>query len=249
MLKKEVQGIKGFISSRSDDFRFPYGKAMTKNPRHCVLVGTTNDDTFLRDATGSRRFWVIVIHDDKHKTNITKILMIKEQLWAEALHLYRSGFTCQDCQAAVDGETRCDTHRWWLSAADDEFREEVNEQFTEVEPFIPWLQDWRISAATDKKSTKQGLHVAHKNTDSLKVHELLEAAGVVGDKCHDAWMQRRMVHALKYCGYTIKRTPRGNFWVSPEMAGKPSLSVVPKEEKEKEDTENKHEEKKSKIPE
>jgi hypothetical protein len=224
MVKKEVQIVKGFITTRSDDFRLPFGRVITSNPRHCVLVGTTNDDTPLRDATGSRRFWIITV-DDQHKTDMMYIESIKFQWWAQCIHTYFGSVGCPACKAAVDGEVRCPDHRWWLSVAEDKIREQINEKFVEQEPYVEWLRDFIKNIATDK-SAKQGLHTAYKSSDALKVHELLEAAGLPPEKCHDRGQQQRMAYALKKCGYVKRHLEAGNVWISPGMQNRPSLMVV-----------------------
>ncbi len=53
--------IKNLITIRADTLRPPYGKATGKYPIHSVFSASVNDDTFLKDSTGSRRFWVIDI--------------------------------------------------------------------------------------------------------------------------------------------------------------------------------------------
>lgn len=84
---KAAERIKAFISSCEDTFRPPFGKSVGVFKRSCVLVGTTNRDGFLVDPTGSRRFWPI-------KTGVTidteRLREWREQLWAEALDLYRN---------------------------------------------------------------------------------------------------------------------------------------------------------------
>lgn len=235
MQKKDIQLVKAEITERSDDFRLPYGKTMTKNPRWCIMVGSTNDDTFLRDQTGSRRFWIIVVDDDK-KTDIMFIERIKDQLWAQAKAIYTGALTCQDCADAKDGEIRCPTHRWWLSADEDVLREKFNEQFTEQEPYVEALRAWLRNAISDKKIAKQGLHAAYKNTDALRVSELLEAvAGLTGKDCHDRSQQMRMAYALKVCGYVKKHTEHGTLWISPGMQNRPDLAIVPSPKPEPED--------------
>ena len=44
---------KSFFSSRVDKFRPPYGEGLEESPRRCVFVGTTNDDDYLGDETGT----------------------------------------------------------------------------------------------------------------------------------------------------------------------------------------------------
>ena len=83
MRRTETETVKSFISCAEDKYRAAYDRTVSQRPRRSVLVGTTNDeDGFLRDATGNRRFWVIPVRggikpEDWH-INIG-------QIWAEAL--------------------------------------------------------------------------------------------------------------------------------------------------------------------
>jgi len=223
--KKDTQLVKAEITTRSDDFRLPYGKATTRNPRWCVFVGSTNDDKFLRDPTGSRRFWIIPIDEDQ-SVDLQHIIPLLEQAWAEAVTLYLGAKGCPVCEEASDGEVRCPGHRWWLSKEEDELREQINQEYTEEEPLIEWLKSWIANNVSDKNSTKQGLHASHKNTDALKVYELLQAAQFTPKECHERAIQNRMIVALKACGYVREHTKYGNVWISPGMQGRPVLSVV-----------------------
>lgn len=224
--KKETGLIKAEITTRSDDYRSPYGRATMRNPRWCVFVGSTNDDKFLRDPTGSRRFWIIPI-DDSVKVDLVFIASVVHQLWAEAAHKYFGQVGCVDCAAAVDGESRCPAHRWWLSIDEDILREKINQEYTEEEPYTEWLKSWISNNVADKNSTKQGLHATYKNTDALKLYELLQAAGVTPERCHERALQNRMVVALKDCGYVKKHTDKGTVWISPGMQARPELTIVP----------------------
>lgn len=223
--KKETGLIKAEITTRSDDYRLPYGRSTTRNPRWCVFVGSTNDDKFLRDPTGSRRFWIIPI-DDSVTVDIAFIETIVPQVWAEAITKYFGRTGCVDCDAAADGERRCPEHRWWLSVEEDKTRETINLEYTEEEPYVEWLQSWISNNVADKNSTKPGVHTSHKSTDALKVHELLEAAGLPAERCHDRAQQNRMVFALKACGYVKRHTEKGSQWISPGMQTRPDLSLV-----------------------
>ncbi len=56
MNKTSIEKMKNFISATSDLYRAPYEKSSHQHPRHCVFIGTTNNTTYLKDLTGSRRF-------------------------------------------------------------------------------------------------------------------------------------------------------------------------------------------------
>lgn len=91
--RAEVETVKQFISKKEDRFRVAYGKRLEYFPRRCVFFGTTNEEDFLRDATGNRRFWVV---DCKGRTGCRRVWDyltsdIVGQLWAEAKARYESG--------------------------------------------------------------------------------------------------------------------------------------------------------------
>ena len=59
MKKAEVEQIKLYLSKQVDRFRPAYGRRIQEFPRQCIFIGTTNEEQFLRDKTGNRRFWVV----------------------------------------------------------------------------------------------------------------------------------------------------------------------------------------------
>ncbi len=83
----EVTRIKQIISNTADCFRDPYTRRPIDHPRSCVFVGTTNEETYLRDATGGRRFWPLRCG----KINLPKIENTRNQLFAEAVWAFKSG--------------------------------------------------------------------------------------------------------------------------------------------------------------
>lgn len=85
MSKSEVTDIKAFISSKVDRYRVAYGKIPESFPRQCVLVGTTNEDTYLRDRTGNRRFWPVPV---RNVINTEWVAKYRHQLLAEAYARY-----------------------------------------------------------------------------------------------------------------------------------------------------------------
>ena len=57
--KADSNRLKQFLGQKTDKYRAPYERREEEHPRHCVFFGTTNDDEFLRDSTGNRRYWPI----------------------------------------------------------------------------------------------------------------------------------------------------------------------------------------------
>jgi putative DNA primase/helicase len=84
--KAEVGAIKAFITSKVDRYRVAYGSTVGSFARQCVLVGTTNENTYLRDRTGNRRFWPIPV---RHVINTEWLVKYRDQLLAEAFALFK----------------------------------------------------------------------------------------------------------------------------------------------------------------
>lgn len=90
--KVDVETVKSFASRQDDKFRVAYGTVVESHPRQSIIFGTTNTTTgFLRDVTGNRRFWPVVVNGQSklHPWELTPAYV--EQVWAEALLLYREG--------------------------------------------------------------------------------------------------------------------------------------------------------------
>jgi predicted P-loop ATPase len=87
-VRADVRHVKAFISRRSDKVRLAYAKRAQEYHRQCVFIGSTNDVTFLKDDTGNRRFWPIICTVDGIDTD--RLQGEVDQLWAEALVMYRA---------------------------------------------------------------------------------------------------------------------------------------------------------------
>lgn len=92
MKRAEVESVKMFISKCEDNYRGAYRRFAKVNKRQCIFYGTTNDDSFLSDRTGNRRFWAIGV--EKSRATIDVFSLTEEdidQIWAEAVSWYRNG--------------------------------------------------------------------------------------------------------------------------------------------------------------
>ena len=115
--KAEINATKSFIERGSDNRRAAYAKRATDTKRQCVFAITTNEQDFLKDRTGNRRFWIL-------KCNAKKFHYEKEvdgeqlndeyiaQIWAEVKVKYaeqfKSKFDAQKLQLSYDNQIRAE---------------------------------------------------------------------------------------------------------------------------------------------
>ena len=92
MKKAEIETIKSFISGEKDSFRAAFKRHSEDNPRQCVFIGSTNEQEFLRDQTGNRRFWPVDIGaQERRKSVFSDLDNEADQLWAEAREAFKAG--------------------------------------------------------------------------------------------------------------------------------------------------------------
>jgi predicted P-loop ATPase len=80
--KHEVEGFKNFLDKYADAYRKLYKNGISNKLRFTAFVATTNETSFLKDPTGSRRFWVIRPQNFTSTTISENGIQIKEVLGA-----------------------------------------------------------------------------------------------------------------------------------------------------------------------
>jgi hypothetical protein len=104
--------VKAFLSSCSDNFRAPYARTNEDHPRACVIVGSTNDQRFLTDPTGGRRYWTV---ETPNPIDISALIETRDQLWAEAVVAFHAD------------------EKWWLTQDEERALSEVQEKHAVVD--------------------------------------------------------------------------------------------------------------------
>lgn len=85
--KNEIETVKGFLTREVDKYRPSFGRKTIEAPRQCVFLGSTNSEEYLRDDSGNRRFVPVRVG----QLDFEKLARDRDQLFAEALDLYRYG--------------------------------------------------------------------------------------------------------------------------------------------------------------
>lgn len=82
---RELESIKAFITRTHENWIPKYREFATQFPRRLVFIGTTNEDEFLADKTGNRRWLPVRVTE----VNVDAIHADVLQLWAEARETYK----------------------------------------------------------------------------------------------------------------------------------------------------------------
>jgi len=88
MGKAEITKVKLYIASQSDYFRASFDRRARDYPRQVVFGGTTNDDQYLIDSSGNRRFWPVRV---TRQVDLEWVTANREQLFAEAVARLAAG--------------------------------------------------------------------------------------------------------------------------------------------------------------
>lgn len=86
-LSKDEEVNKAFLSKLTDNERLSYERYARDMPRRCVFIGTTNQAEFLKDVSGNRRYWPVMIG----RCDIEALKKDLRQLWGEAVVRYHQG--------------------------------------------------------------------------------------------------------------------------------------------------------------
>lgn len=131
--KSELGAMKEIITKSNIRIRRPYGYSAESMPRRASFAGSVNSKEFLSDTSGNRRFLCFEVK----KIEYLKTVPL-DQIYAQALHLYQSGF------------------QYWFDPTEIESINKNNEQFRAMsveeelllayfEPCEPTNGNWFLS--------------------------------------------------------------------------------------------------------
>jgi len=167
--KAESTRAKAFFSSRSDNFRPSYGRRNVDVPRQCVFAGTTNQNEYLRDASGNRRYWPVLTL----KPDIDALARDRDQLWAEAVMLYRERVP------------------WWPSAEARELFDRMQALREIGDPWEAIIDAWLAEPDVGLQAAEGGITTTQVLRDCLRVE--------IG-RMDERAMQMRVAKALTRIG-------------------------------------------------
>lgn len=127
--KAETTTLKATVSRTHDKARLAWERNVQEFPRQCIFIGSTNQNDYLRDTTGGRRFWpvkcrVAKIDTDSLRQNIGQIwaevvtwfLTMRAEHPAGDLPLYLSNTAAADTAVKLQESRRAETPEELLAA-------------------------------------------------------------------------------------------------------------------------------------
>lgn len=180
---------KAFLSGSVDRVRLPYARLPQLFKRQCVFIGTTNEDQFLRDPTGGRRYWPVAI---RQVFDTDALEVERDQLFAEAMDAFNAG------------------EEWWLD------REFESEHAKPVQAAANVEDSWARNIANWlDKPVIDGQDENPRPKNQTTVSEVLSDALGIDSGRQDRGAQNRAGAVLKTLGWIKQHTNAGNVWWSP----------------------------------
>jgi hypothetical protein len=136
-----VETLKTFLSTSVDSVRLPYMSRSGLYPRSCVFIGTTNEDEYLMDQTGNRRFWPVKCG----RIDMAYVAEVRDQVYAEALVAWREAngklrlWLPDDIEIVAEREQ---AQRVEKDPEEDDVIEYVNGLFRNGGPVVTSMQDY-----------------------------------------------------------------------------------------------------------
>ena len=192
--KADANRLKGFLTRQVDSCRPAYARHPEDNKRMCVIVGTTNEGDFLSvDGGENRRFLPIEVAPSISGDEAEKYLNDnRDQIWAEALKLYRDGFNLEPTKEMKQRQAATNATR----AKVDEFIETSVMAF--IDTLIPEDYCGQPHLVTNMTDVVNGSGIAKQFYTTQQVGEVLRREGFVNK------VNKRRVW-VRWCGEsTIK---------------------------------------------
>lgn len=164
-MKKDMDSVKAFLTKSTDEYRTPYGKASLHYPRMTSFVGTVNDEQFLIDQTGNRRFATVPLSLDlviDYESQIKPFNAL--QLWSQVYGMVKDKDKSSCFRLTEDEKCYLEERNSAFvkpMKAEDEVLDILEEQQTPQQGYICTIQDMTV-------------------TEFIRTHNLKYDANIVG---------------------------------------------------------------------
>jgi putative DNA primase/helicase len=177
--KSDIARLKSFITLSYDVYRIPYAKNSMRVPRQTVFIATVNEDRFLVDDTGNRRWWTISLIDN---INLNHNLDM-QQVWRAAYELYQAGA------------------KPYLNDSELALLEESQQDMKMIDPIAELLMtsyDWNQPCFFWKTSTEicKELNIVINRANSTKIGSILKKMNIEKQKTKKGKVYKIPKHIL-----------------------------------------------------
>lgn len=202
--RSEVEHMKAFITQTTDRIRAPYGKRVEEFPRQCIFVGSTNQDEYLKDETGNRRFWPVKVGE----IDFEGVEKARDQLFAEAYAFYLLGEPLYLESKELNQ----------LARTEQEKRGEIDEWFGAVADIVNGEMFPRNGFEMRELAKRMDQFGAHKldKSDQMRLAKILRTLGFEKFQCGDD--RRRMWRPTRATSTWLRAT-------SDEKGGSPKKVI------------------------
>lgn len=181
--KADVSALKNFMTMDKEDIRQSYGRYTETFKRKTILSATVNDQHFLNDDTGSRRFWAIPVETlEPFNGDVL-------QLWAQAKWMY-----LHSVEKQIEYLT-------YLTPDEEKERELTNAQFQDRDVWLQYCLKYygQASEYTDEEKKEW------REKDYITIHkEILSEVGIENVQKMTNQESRAIGKALRVLGYVQK---------------------------------------------
>lgn len=187
--RADVNTFKAFCSRAVDRVRDPFDRVVSDVPRRCVFIGTGNEEGYLKDGTGNRRFWPLTL---AREIDVAPIRRDRDQLWAEA------------AQMESEGASDVLPRELWAVAAERQAEQ------TSADPWIDDLREFLRQREEDEKNYDPGAEdsIEPRPADRVFTSELLDALGIERHRATKATAQRLRVLMVSDLGWKARTAIR-----------------------------------------
>lgn len=218
----DTKKLKSQLSRRRDQARKAYGHEPHLAPRQFIIIGTTNEDQYLRDLTGDRRYWPV-----RCGTLMVELLLAeRDQLWAEAAML--------DLAHPEDSYIRLDRSLWEAATVEQNLRKVDDPTVVLLDPFLGDVTGainvrdvWKLMGKHEEKPPSRG--EAMGISDALKAMGWYKSARTSIGGVRGPWYERG-TEPEKDCVLRVDGNPASGWKVKPaSVAGAPrSVAGTPR---------------------
>jgi hypothetical protein len=129
LARSEIEHVKSQITRQKDKARLSYARFAIERPRQFLFVGTTNNDRYLNDSTGNRRFLPVKVGG----IDLEALKRDRDQLFAEAVSLETAGHP-----------TSLPKDLWELAASEQSKRVHHSPELERLEAYLGSYKNARI---------------------------------------------------------------------------------------------------------